>query len=262
MPQISAVIITYNEEDFIGNCLSSLEGVADEIVVVDSLSTDSTRDICSRFKVKFFSHGFEGYVEQKNYALTLATYPHVLSLDADEALSDSLRESILKAKENFEYDGYECNRLNNYCGRWIKHSRWYPDRQLRLFDSRKGKWKGFNPHDMFTLNSGSRKGRLKGDLLHWNYLTFEEHMEKMNRFSSIGAEAYFKAGKKAGIFTASNHMIWSFFRSYVLRAGFLDGYLGFVGCSITAWASFLKYAKLRKMISDSKKTVNPRDESE
>lgn len=254
MPQISAVIITYNEEDFIGNCLSSLNGVADEIVVVDSFSTDSTKEICSRFSVRFFTHSFEGYVEQKNYALSLASFPYILSLDADEALSETLKESILKVKENFEYDGYEFNRFHNYCGRWIKHSRWYPDRQLRLFDSRKGKWMGFNPHDKFKLNPGSRTGRLKGNLLHWNYLTIEEHMEKMNRFSSIGADAYFKAGKKAGVFTASNHMIWSFFRSYFLRAGFLDGYLGFVSCKITAWASFLKYAKLRQLISDSKKS--------
>jgi len=253
MPEISAVIITFNEEDFIGQCLASLAGVADEIVVVDSFSTDNTEKICNGYNVRFVRHAFEGYVEQKNFALSLASFPHVLSLDADEAISDRLRESILKVKENFEYDGYEFNRLHNYCGKWIRHSRWYPDRQLRLFDKRKGKWMGFNPHDKFRLDRGTKKGRLKGDLFHWNYLTFEEHMDKMNRFSSIGAEAYFKAGKKAGICTASIHMCWSFFRSYILCAGFLDGYTGFVSCSITAYASFLKYAKLRHMTMEKKK---------
>jgi hypothetical protein len=164
-----------------------------------------------------------------------------------------LKESILKAKDNFIYDGYKFNRLHSYCGKWIKHSRWYPDRQLRLFDSRKGKWMGFNPHDKYKMNPGCTTGWIKGDLFHWNYFTFEEHMEKMNRFSSIAAEAYFKAGRKAGVFAATNHLFWSFFRSYILRAGFLDGYTGFVACSITAWASFLKYAKLRQMILEAKK---------
>lgn len=257
MPQISAVIITYNEEDFIENCLSSVRDIADEIIVVDSFSTDSTEEICNKYNVKFSKHKFEGYVEQKNYALSLATYPHILSLDADEALSERLRDSIRSVKENFTCDGYEFSRLHCYCGKWIKHSRLYPDRQMRLFDSRKGKWMGFNPHDKYTLNPGSRTGRLKGDLYHWNYMTFEEHMDKMNRFSSIGAEAYFKAGRKAGIFTATNHMVWSFFRSYILCAGFLDGYKGFVSCSITAWGSFLKYVKLRNMITEANKTGKP-----
>ncbi len=245
MPSISAVIITFNEQDFIGECLSSLEGVADEIIVVDSFSADSTEAVCKKYNVKFIKHEFEGYVEQKNYALSLARYQHILSLDADEALGEELKESILKIKEKFEFDGYLFNRRHNYCGQWLNHSGWYPDRQLRLFDSTKGRWMGPNPHDKFRMNKGARVGRLKGDLYHWNFLSFEEHMDKINRFSSISSNEYFKTGRKAGLLTATAHGWWSFFRSYILRAGFLDGYAGYVNCSINAYSSFLKYAKLR-----------------
>jgi glycosyltransferase involved in cell wall biosynthesis len=253
MPKISAVIITLNEEQFIGQCLKSLEDVADEIIVVDSFSTDATEDICRKHNARFIKHAFEGYVEQKNFAVSLAAYPYVLSLDADEALSDELKKSILKIKDNPESDGYYFNRCNNYCGKWIKHSRWYPDRHLRLFSSAKGKWVGTNPHDRFMLNPGCRSALLKGDLKHWNYSSFEEHIDKMNRLSTLIANEYFKAGKKAGPCTASLHCLWSFFRSFILRAGFLDGYIGYVGCSITAYTCFLKYSKLRRLNMNSKK---------
>jgi glycosyltransferase involved in cell wall biosynthesis len=252
MQKISAVIITFNEAQFIGQCLQSLKDVADEIVVVDSFSTDATEEICTRYNVRFVSHAFEGYVEQKNYAVTLAAYPYVLSIDADEALSDELKNSILKIKDNPESEGYNFNRLNNYCGKWIRHSRWYPDRHLRLFNSAKGTWVGPNPHDRFILHPGCRTTWLKGDLHHWNYSSFEDHIDKINRFSTISANEYFKSGRKAGRCTASIHCAWSFFRSYFLRAGFLDGYIGFVGCSITAYSSFLKYSKLRRLNVNSK----------
>ncbi len=260
MPKISAVIITFNEEKYIDRCLVSLEGIADEIIVVDSFSTDSTEEVCSKFNVKFSRHPFEGYVEQKNYALSLAGYPHVLALDADEALSDELKKSILEIKNRFDYDGYIFNRLNNYCGKWIKHSRWYPDRHLRLFDSTKGKWVGPNPHDRFRLNPGSKVTRLKGNLNHWYYASFEEHLDKVNRFSTISANEYFKAGRKAWPLTAHLHMVWSFFRSYVLNAGFLDGYLGYSGCLITAMGSFLKYSKLRRLHLEAKKSNKAADD--
>lgn len=252
MPQLSAVIITYNEDQHIENCLVSLKKVADEIVVVDSFSTDGTEGICKKHNVRFLKHNFEGYVEQKNFALTQAIYPHVLSLDADEALSDEAVKSILKIKEKFDYDGYIFNRSNNYCGHWLKHSRSYPDKQLRLFDSRKGKWMGPNPHDRFILDKGSKSGKIEGDILHWNFESYEEHIEKMNKFSTIAALEAFKAGKKSGTFTAILHSSWSFFRSYFLYGGLLDGYDGYISCSIAACTSFLKYAKLRRLIKNNK----------
>lgn len=260
MPGISAVIITFNEEKYIGRCLESLKGIADEMIVVDSFSSDSTEKICRNYDVKFIKHSFEGYVEQKNFALTQASNDLILSLDADEALSDKLKKSILEIKDNYDYDGYLFNRLNNYCGQWIRYSRWYPDRKLRLFNRTKGRWEGPNPHDVFRMYPGSRTKRLRGDLFHWNFDTVEEHIDKMNRFSTIAAEAYFKAGRKAGPLTGTTHMIWTFFRSYIIFAGFLDGYMGYLSCSITAYSNLIKYSKLRRLYQQAKESEKKENE--
>jgi glycosyltransferase involved in cell wall biosynthesis len=256
MSRLSAVIITYNEEDFIGSCLESIQGIADEIIVVDSFSSDSTEEICKRFNVRFVKHEFEGYVGQKNRAMTLASNRWILSLDADEALSEELRRSILKVKEDLNYDGYYVNRRNNYCGKWLRFSGWYPDRHLRLFDSGKGKWAGLDPHDKFRLDRNCTTDRLKGDLLHWNFRSWEEHHEKMDRFSSIAAASYLAAGKTSGPFTAAIHMSWSFVRSFILRAGFLDGYHGYKMCSIGAYGCYMKYSKLKSLLKQMKKRKN------
>ena len=249
MPKISAVIITFNEELFIDKCLSSIGGVADEIVVVDSFSTDATEEICKKYNVKFIKHKFEGYRDQKNYALTLATYNNILSLDADEALSDKLRESILAVKESWKYDGYLFNRRNNFCGKWIRYSAWYPDRQLRLFYSDKGKFGELNLHEKFIMSNGGTVSKLKGDLLHWTCTSLQDHLEKTNQFSIIGAKEYFNAGKKANIFTPYIHSIWGFIRSYVIRGGFLDGRNGLLICSLYAKSTFKKYKYLRHLNS-------------
>lgn len=245
MPKISAVIITYNEELFIGKCLTSLQGIADEIVVVDSYSTDGTEEICKKYNVRFIKHAFEGYRDQKNFALQQATHKNILSLDADEALSDKLRESILTIKDKWDYDGYVFNRRGNFCGQWINHSEWYPDRQLRLFYSDHGKWGELNIHEKFLMSNGSKVGRLKGDLLHWPFSSLEDHAEKMHKYSIIGAQEFYKAGKKAGPITPYIHYIWGFFRSYIFNRGFLDGRSGYVICSTYAKSSFKKYKRLR-----------------
>ncbi len=256
MSEISGIIISYNEEKHIGKCLASLQGIVDEIIVVDSHSDDSTRDICSKFNVRFIEHPFQGYVEQKNFALSFACNKYVLSLDADEELSEELRKSILEIKDNPESDAYKFNRFTNYCGRWMKYSGWYPDSHIRLFNTEKGKWAGTNPHDKLKMNPGSRIKRLKGDILHWYCETFEEHMDKANHFSSIMAEEYFRQGKNSGILAAAIHKHWRFFRTYFIGAGFLDGVRGHAACSISAQASYLKYIKLQQMNKDAKRTSN------
>lgn len=245
MPKISAVIITYNEESFIEKCLSSIEGIADEIIVVDSFSTDATEEICKKFNVRFVKHTFAGYKDQKNYAMTLATYKNILSLDADEALSDKLRESILAVKDNWEHDGYYFNRRNNYCGKWIKYSEWYPDRQLRLFYSDKGEWGKYNLHERFIMSNGWKVGKLKGDLLHWPFLSLQDHLDKINKYSLIGAEEFHKAGIKSSIFTPYIHAIWGFIRTYIIKGGIFDGRNGYLICSLYAKSAFNKYKKLR-----------------
>ena len=243
MPKLSVVIITYNEERNIGRCLESVKDIADEIVVVDSLSTDATRSICERYGVRFVEHAFEGHIKQKNFAVGQASYPHQLSLDADEALSEELKTEIRKVKENWQYDGYRMNRLSNYCGKWIKHSGWYPDTKLRLYDARKGRWSGMNPHDRFELDKGSSVGSLGGNILHYTYYTIREHVLQADKFSSIAAQELADSGKKTGFYKVLINPFAKFIRNYFFRLGFLDGYYGFIICRITANETFLKYVK-------------------
>ncbi|HTA81737.1 MAG TPA: glycosyltransferase family 2 protein [Bacteroidia bacterium] len=247
MPKLSVIIITYNEEKNIGRCLDSITGIADEIVVVDSFSTDATEQICKSKGAKFVQHAFEGHIEQKSYALTLSTYNNVLSLDADEALDETLKKNIAEVKENWKCDGYEMNRLTNYCGSWIRHCGWYPDRKLRLFDKTKGKWGGTNPHDKYEMNSGATIGRLKGDILHYSYYTIEDHYKQIEYFTTIGAKELFQKGKHASIIRTYMSPVVKFIQSYIIKLGFLDGGVGWTVCRLSARASFLKYKKLRAL---------------
>lgn len=248
MTPISAVIITYNEERNIERCLNSLKGVVDEIVIVDSYSKDRTKEICKKYEVNFLEHPFEGHIEQKNWAIKQARYPHVLSLDADEALSERLKQEILRVKFNWKSDGYYMNRLTSYCGKWVRFCSWYPDTKLRLWDSRKGAWGGDNPHDKFELFGGDKNTeKLKGDLLHYSYYTREDHYKQVEYFTSILANAQFKRGKKAGFFKLIFSPVLKFIKDYFIHLGFLDGYTGFTICRISAYATYLKYKKLRRL---------------
>jgi len=256
MPEISVVIITLNVEKTISRCIESILDVADEIVVVDSYSTDRTEEVCKQYNVTFSKHPFEGFKQQKNWAIAQAKYDYILSLDADEALSDTLKKSILEAKKDWTHEAYYFNRFNNYCGQWIKHSNWYPDRKVRLFNRRKGEWGGTNPHDRFILYNQSKSKYLKGDLLHWVIDSYEAHLKKVNHFTTIAAEEYFKMGKKVSIFKIYFHGLWRFFKAYFLKLGFLDGYNGLVISYFSAMTSAVKYIKLRQMNLEKKKRDN------
>ncbi len=247
MPKLSVVIITYNEEKNIGRCLESIKDIADDIVVVDSYSTDKTEEIVRSYNARFIQHPFEGHIQQKNWAITQARYPHILSLDADEEPSDQLKESILEIKNNWQCDGYYFNRLTNYCGKWIRHTSWYPARKLRLWDSRKGRWGGLNPHDKFLLEKGSTRKFIKGDLYHYSYYSINEHIEQINKFSTIVAGAYFKENRKASYFNIFFHPVWRLFRDYIIKLGFLDGFYGLVISVNSAHETFLKYTKLKNL---------------
>ncbi len=251
MVKISAVIITRNEERNIRRCLKSIKHIADEIVVVDSFSTDQTEKICREEGVVFIQHVFEGHIEQKNWAITQAKYPYVLSLDADEELSETLKNSIAEAKNDWKYDGYYFNRLTNYCGKWIRHSSWYPSRKLRLWDSRMGKWGGMNPHDKFIIEKGARRKFLKGDLRHYSYYSISQHIEQINKFSEIASKSFFKVGRKASYFNIIFHPVWRLFRDYLIKLGFLDGFYGLVISINSAHETFLKYSKLKKLHDDA-----------
>ncbi len=251
MLKISAVIITFNEERNIGRCIDSLINVADEIVVLDSYSTDKTKAICESKGVKFFQHAFDGHIEQKNRAVTYASFPHVLSLDADEALDKTLERSIIEVKNNWTHDGYYMNRLTNYCGHWVKHCSWYPDIKLRLWDSRKGKWGGTNPHDKYELIGANKNTRhIKGDLLHYSFYEIEDHYKQVEYFSSIAAKEYVNRGKKAPIYKLVINPIAKFIDHYILHLGFLDGKAGYSISKISAYATYLKYKKTRDLYRD------------
>ncbi len=246
--KISAVIITYNEEANIGRCLASLEGVADEVVVVDSFSSDQTAQICGQKAVTFIQHEFEGHIEQKNYAAARTSHDCLLSLDADEVLSENLRQSILAARADWQADGYHLNRRTNYCGRWIRHCGWYPDTRIRLWDRRRGRWGGVNPHDHVDMDPGSRIGHLDGDLLHFSYPTIDDHLAQINRFSGIAARAAFERGRRSRVlFDICLNPMLTFFKKYFLQLGILDGYEGFVISVNTAYGKFAKYTKLRQL---------------
>jgi glycosyltransferase involved in cell wall biosynthesis len=247
MFKFSVVIITFNEERNIARCLKSLEEVADEIIVVDSFSTDKTAEICRKFPVKFIQKEWMGYSSAKNSGNSMANNDYILSIDADEALSDELRKTILELKKSDNlFDAYRFNRLANYCGKWIHHCGWYPDTKLRLWNRLKGRWEG-EIHEEVKIKSSAKVGFIKGDLLHFSYYSIEQHINQVNNFTKLAAKAAFEKGKKAGLFKILFSPFIKFTMDYFLRLGFLDGYAGFVICRISAHATFLKYAKLREL---------------
>ncbi|MDH5603289.1 MAG: glycosyltransferase family 2 protein [Cyclobacteriaceae bacterium] len=246
--QLSVVIITFNEEKNIGRCLESVKEIADEIVVVDSFSTDDTQVICERFEgVKFVSHEFEGHIQQKNYALSRATLDHVLSIDADEVLTDRLKQDILSLKNNWQADGYFVNRANHYLGKRIRFCGWYPDKKLRIFDKRKATWGGSNPHDRIIMEEGSTIRSLHSDLNHYSYHSVDQHLSGINKFSTIAAREAFEQGKKATVIKIMMYPFFVFFKTYILRLGILDGYYGLIISYHHAYYRFLKYLKLREL---------------
>lgn len=247
MNKLSLVIITLNEEKNIQRCLESAKDIADEIIVVDSYSTDKTESICNNYNVRFLKHAFEGHIQQKNWALEQANHELILSLDADEALSESLKESILEVKNQALYDAYKMNRLTNYCGNWIHHGTWYPDTKMRLVKKAFAEWGGENPHDKLILKNKSGIKHLKGDILHYSYYSIQGHIEQQENFSSIAAKAMFLRGKKAPLYKLAVNPLFSWFKDIVLRLGFLDGKSGFTIAWISAKSVYWKYSKLRKL---------------
>src|SRR5690606_12233534 len=243
--KLSAIVLTFNEEAKVANCLESLTGIADEIVVVDSFSTDGTEAVCRRYNVRFVQHADHGYSVQQNYALTVATYDHVLVLDADEWLSDELKASILAVKENWDTDGgYMVNRLNNFYGRWLRRGGAYPDAKVRLWDRRVAQWGGEDPHGLVAIDKSKVK-KLRGDLLHCSSAHIGEHIAQLNYYSQQSAKAKYKGGKRANFFF--NLFISPAFRfvvNYVVRGGFREGFHGFVYCSLASYLTLLKYIRL------------------
>lgn len=242
MIKLSAVIITLNEEKNIARCLDSLDGLVDEIIVVDSLSTDKTKEICLQRNVRFIEQKFLGYRDQKNFAYNLAKYDYVLSLDADEALSPELYREIEKIKNQFDCAGYDFNRLTNYNGQWIRHCGWYPDNKVRLVKKDCGQWGGGNIHEGLDVTGSI--GHLTGDLYHYSYESISSHVIQTNKYSTMEAQILFEKGKRATVVKLVTRPPYQFIKDYFFKLGFMDGRYGFVICFINSLYVLLKYAKM------------------
>jgi glycosyltransferase involved in cell wall biosynthesis len=247
MEKLSVVVICFNEEKNIQRCLDSVKDVADEIVVLDSNSTDRTVALAKEMGAIVKQDLFRGYIQQVNNAIALASNNYVLSLDADEALDPVLSASVLREKENFTGRAYRMNRCCNYCGQFIRHGSWYPDSKIRLFDKRIATAGGLDPHPKIVLTEMLPVQNLPGDILHYSYNSVSEHVAQNNRFSTLAAEAHFRTGKKTSILNIIVRPGWAFFLSYILRMGFRDGLNGFVIAIQIAQLTFLKHLKLYQL---------------
>ena len=244
--KISAVIITHNEEANIEAALLSLAGIAAEIIVVDSHSTDRTVKLARKHTDRIFERNWTNFSDQKNYGDGLAVHPWILSLDADERLSPELRAEIgARLDDEPDCGAFSMPRKVYYLGRWIKHSGWYPDRKVRLFRKDRARWEGAYVHESLVVAGEVRK--LKGDILHYTYKNIADHLGRMNRFSDLGAQKLYAEKKKCRWYHLLLQPFGRFVKSYVLKRGFLDGFAGMVVSVLNGYGIFIRYAKLREI---------------
>lgn len=242
MSKISCIIITYNESKNIRKCLESISWV-DEIIVVDSHSTDNTKEIVSEFTDKIYDLKWEGFGPAKEYAKNLASGEWILSVDADEIVPEKLREDIQKIIESENsLEGYLIPRRSNFLGRWMRYGGWYPDPVLRFFKKDKGSFTTRIVHEEVRVDG--RSGRLKSDLLHYTDPDFEYYLGKLNRYTSMDAFQLFEDGKRARLGDLIFRPFVTFAKMFFFRRGFLDGMPGFILAISSAFHVFSKYVKL------------------
>jgi len=242
MAKISACIIAFNEEKKIEDCLKSLIGIADEIIVVDSNSTDNTVSIARKYTDKIILQDFLGFIEQKNFAITQASHDWILSLDCDERLSPELQQAITGIKDSIEdADAYRMSRKTFYVYRWLNHC-WYPDLKIRLFNKNTAYWGGTNPHD-HIIASGSNIKRLDGDIYHYSFDSISDHLKTIDKFTEIGAEELIKKNKSFTVLSPLTHASWTFIKLYFIKLGFMDGFAGLAVSVLSFMHVFIKYSK-------------------
>ncbi|VAX25317.1 hypothetical protein MNBD_NITROSPINAE02-663 [hydrothermal vent metagenome] len=239
--KLSAAIITKNEEDKIADCIDSLS-FADEIVVIDSGSTDKTVEIARSKGAKVIFNQWPGHIEQKNFAIGQTSGRWALSLDADERVSGKLREEIIAKLANPSAQGFAIPRLVYYINRWIRHCGWYPARKIRLFERDKGRWGGENPHDKIILRG--KQEDLKGDLYHLSFDDISEHLRTINFFTDVAAKERADKGQTAGLGSIVFRPPATFIKMFLLNLGFLDGVPGFIVSTLSSYHVFCKYVKI------------------
>jgi glycosyltransferase involved in cell wall biosynthesis len=245
MQQISAALITYNEEHNITEALQSLSWV-DEIVVVDSGSTDRTLEICRQFTPRIFHRDWTGYVDQKNFAMDQARHDWIFSLDADERCSLKLQDEIQElARNEFRRSGYRIPRVAFFMGRWIRHGDWYPDYQLRLFDRKHGRWEGGRVHESVRLQE--KPEYLSGEIYHFTYRSLSDYLRRLEIYTNLAAFDYQQQGKSSTPLRLFGNPLVTFIKAYLIKRGFLDGTPGFAVAVMGAISVFFKYAKLYEL---------------
>ena len=245
MPSLSVILITKNEAANIRDCLQSVSW-ADEIIVVDSGSTDETAGIARDMGAKVYVHpDWPGFGPQKNRALGYAGKDWIFSIDADERVTPELRAELERAMHEASADGYYCPRLSQFCGTFVRHSGWYPDYVLRLFKRGAGRFSDSLVHESVLLTGGT--GKLKNPLLHYSYLTVNDVERKVEHYSSAAAQQMFQAGKRASRLRATLSAGWAFARTYIVRLGLLDGSAGWNIARMNARTTYLKYRKLEAL---------------
>ncbi|MDX2504034.1 MAG: glycosyltransferase family 2 protein [Gammaproteobacteria bacterium] len=242
MAKISACIISYNEEKKIEDCLRSLQAVVDEIIIIDSNSTDKTLEIAKRYTDKIFLHDFQGYGKQKNLATNKTANNWVINLDCDERLSSELQSSIKSITNNLDDDTvYSMARKTFYIYRWLNHC-WYPDRKIRLFNKTKTRWLDNDVHESVDT-SNMRTITLSGDILHYSFDSISDHLKTIDKFTQIGANDLLKKGKNISVISPITHASWTFFKLYIFKRGFLDGFAGLTVSVLSYMHVFIKYSR-------------------
>ncbi|MDR2034973.1 MAG: glycosyltransferase family 2 protein [Helicobacteraceae bacterium] len=242
---LSVAIRSFNGESRFEKVLQSLNGLADEIVIVDSGSTDDTCEIAKRYNAKIVIHQWEGFIAQANFAFDLCEKEWIFLLDQDEVVTEELKINILSELENPRFNGYEVCRQSVYLGRRLKHI-WYPDWVIRIGKkSANARCVGNEPHEVMAIDGAI--GKIKGNLDHYSYANLNEHFTKLISYSQIGAKSYFKRGKRASLLSLLFRPIWGFFKAYLLKRGFLDGAAGLIAAFSSSIHIFLKYATLYEL---------------
>jgi glycosyltransferase involved in cell wall biosynthesis len=254
VPKLSVTVVAKNEAADLGSALASV-AFADEIVVVDSNSTDETVAIARQYTNRVVVHDWLGHIEQKNYAASLASHDWILSLDADERVTPALAEEIRSAlRADPPHAAFRIPRVTWHLGRWVRSTDWYPDYQDRLYDRRRARWTGRYVHE--TLTKVGSSGQLSSEIQHYAYRDIADHLETIDRYTTLAARQMHEDGRVAGLLQLAGHPPLAFLRNYLARGGIRDGVPGFIISSMNAYYVFLKFAKLRELQHDERRTTN------